>query len=418
MEDKKVAIIGLGYVGLPLALLCSKKGYKTYGIDIDEDKIRLIREGINPLDNSKIRHKIFLSGEKALKDCNIIIICVPTPINENNEPDLKSLISATTLVKKYLKRNQLVIIESSTAPGIIDENIKPLLEEKMKAGEDFYLAHCPERIDPGNPERNIENIPRVIGACSQKGLEIALKFYSSIIDAKIKQMSSIRATEAVKMMENSFRDVNIAFSNELAKIFDKMNLDMLEIIKGASTKPFAFMPHYPGCGVGGHCIPVDPYYLIKKSEETGYEPKLLKTAREINNSMPYHTVELLKREIAKLGKDIKGARVGILGLSYKAEIGDLRNSPALRIMEILKKEGVIIETYDPYIIEKSTSKGINEILKKVEYIIICTDHRAFRLISAELLKNNDVKVVIDGKNLLNKETIKSKGILYAGIGQR
>jgi len=413
-----VCIIGLGYVGLPLAMLCSKKGYETYGIDIDKNKLNLIDKNINPIDNSKMGNRVNIGNENSLKESKVVIVCVPTPVNEDYTPNLKPLIEAIKQIAKNLQRGQLVIIESTVAPGSIEEEIKPILEEKLKVGKDFYLAHCPERIDPGNLNWSIENIPRVIGACSEEGLKKASEFYKSIINAEIKEMGSIKAVEAVKMLENSFRDVNISFVNEMAKAFDKIGVDAKEIIKGASTKPFGFMPHYPSCGVGGHCIPVDSYYLIKKSKDSGYEPKLLKLAREINNSMPAYTVGLLKEELEKAGKKINGSKVGILGLSYKANINDQRNSPALDIIELLKKENAIIETFDPYVKEKSTSRNINEILEKTDYIILTADHNEFKLINVELLEKNNIGIIIDGKNVLDKEKIKQKGIVYRGIGSK
>jgi len=424
-NSKKVCVIGLGYVGLPLAILCSKKGYTTYGIDKDPDKINLLKEGTNPLDRSKIEHSIILSEEDSTKECDIIIVCVPTPVDENNIPDLSPLTSCAKIIRKNIKKGHIIIIESSVNPGAIGEKIKPILEndpsnadENLTAGKDFYLAHCPERIDPGNQRWDTENIPRVIGACSEEGLKKASEFYRSIINAEIKEMTSIDAVEAVKMVENTFRDVNIAFANEMAKAFDKIGLNVKEIIEGASTKPFGFMPHYPSCGVGGHCIAVDPYYLIKKSEDSGYEPKLLKLTREINNSMPIYTVELLKEELKKAGKDINNSKIGILGLSYKANIGDLRNSPALEIIELLKKEGAIIETFDPYNKEESTSENANDLLNKSDYIIITVDHDEFKSISPELLEKNNIKMIIDGKNALDKKSIKEKGIIYRGIGSK
>ncbi|MEA2038027.1 MAG: nucleotide sugar dehydrogenase [Nanoarchaeota archaeon] len=418
MKERSVAIIGLGYVGLPLALLCSKNGHKTYGIDVDNNKIESIKKGINPIENSKMEYTVIPSDYDVIKDCDVVLVCVPTPVNEDNTPNLSLLVSCANSIKKWIKKGQLIVIESSVNPGAIDDNIKPILGGSLKVGKDFYLAHCPERIDPGNDKWDTENIPRVLGACSTRGLKEASEFYKSIINAEIKEMSSIKSAEAVKMIENSFRDVNIGFANEIAKMFDKVGLDAKEIIEGAATKPFGFMPHYPSCGVGGHCIPVDPYYLIRKSEDSGYEPKLLKLVRELNDSMPKYCIGLFKEELKKMGKDIDGAKVGILGLSYKANVGDLRNSPALEIIELLKEGKAVIEVFDSYAKEKSTSDSINEILDKSDYLIITVDHDEFKLVSPELLEKNNIKVLIDGKNMFNKDKIKEKGILYRGIGSK
>jgi len=416
--ESKVCVIGLGYVGLPLAMLCSKKGYETYGIDIDENKLKLIEKGINPIDNSRMENKVKIGGYGSTKESGVIVLCLPTPVNRDNSPDLKPLLGAAERIARNLQKGQLVIIESTVAPGIIDNSIKPILESSgLKAGIDFYLAHCPERVDPGNKEWGVDNIPRVIGAVSSEGLERAYDFYKSILSGEIKKLSSIKAVEAVKVLENSFRDVNIAFINEIAQSFDKMGIDVKEVIEGALTKPFAFMPHYPGCGVGGHCIPVDPYYLIEKAKEAGFEHKFLKLAREINNYMPVYTVNLMVDCINKFGGSIENSKVGVLGVAYKAGIADSRESPALKIIDLLKERGAEVFVYDPYIRKYSNVESSDELMQKSDYLIIATDHKEFKDIPIDSFLKFGIKAIVDGKNCLDKEGIIGKGIVYKGVGR-
>ncbi len=415
MKNKKVCIIGLGYVGLPLAELCSQKGYETYGFDTDKKKVELINKGINYIDSSKLVLGIkATTDEKIMKKCNIIIICVPTPVHSNHMPDLNFVELAADSVQRNLTRGKLIILESTVNPGVTDDLVKPILEKSgLKAGRDFYLANCPERIDPGNKKWNVRNIPRVLGASSNQGEKLAYEFYKSVLDADVTIMSSIKCAEAVKIMENAFRDINIAFVNELAMSFDKMGIDITEVIRGASTKPFAFMPHYPGCGVGGHCIPVDPYYLIEKAASIGFQHKFLKLAREINNKMPFYTVSLLEKGLGAL----KGKKIGVLGIAYKRNVSDMRESPALKIIEILKEKNAEVFIFDPFIPKKSNTKSIKELMGKSDYIILATDHDVFRQIKPSEFSKNKIKIIIDGKNCLDMDKIKKQGILYRGIGR-
>jgi len=350
-----VTIVGLGYVGLPLACLCIEKDMDVYGVDIDKDKLSLIERGISPIDDSglnevikKIKHRIKLTSntDEAVKNSSIVIICVPTPVDGNHIPNLEPLKSACADVYESLQEGTLVIVESTIFPGTTEEIVLPLLK---KAGVGFLLAHCPERIDPGNKDFTLKNIPRVVSGINEKSTKKAADFYRKIINAEITELSGVKTAEATKIMENTFRDVNIAFINEMAQSFDKAGINILEVIKGASTKPFAFMPHYPGAGVGGHCIPVDPYYLIEKAKQIGFSHKFLSLAREINNNMPSYTVELLKKELGKLNLTLSGSKVGVLGLSYKADVDDIRESPALRVVDLLKNKGSELFIFDPHI---------------------------------------------------------------------
>jgi len=354
-----------------------------------------------------------------IKKSDIAIVCVPTPVDEKFFPILDPLISAAEIIIKNRKPGQLIVIESTINPGICEEVIMPIFQKAgLKEGKDFYIAHCPERINPGDPKWNVTNIPRVLGASSKKGLEIAKDFYESIIDAPIKLMASIKEAEACKVVENSFRDINIAFVNELAKSFDQMNINVKNVIDGAATKPFAFMAHYPGRGVGGHCIPVDPYYLIERAKESGFDHKFLRVAREINNSMPNYTVELMQDLLNGAGLAMKGTAVGVMGLSYKANVDDLRESPAIKIISELKKKGAKIVRYDPYILKLSDVKNLKTFLQKSQAIILVTNHKEFMEIDPKEFKKNKIVAIVDGMNALPAEKIKKLGIKYHGIGRK
>ncbi len=421
----KVGIVGLGYVGLPLALRSLEKGVETIGVDSDETKISKIKAGESPFledfieERKELLKKLPVSTDMAtIKELDIVIICVPTPIDKSYYPNLKPLQGAVQSVIDNLGKNQLIIVESTINPGVCEEVLEPMFAEKnLTEGTDYFLAHCPERIDPGNKKWNVSNIPRVVGSMSKEGLEKAKNFYETIIDGKIKPMKSIRAAEAVKVVENSFRDVNIAFVNELAQSFDRMGIDVKDVIDGAATKPFAFMAHYPSRGVGGHCIPVDPYYLIEEAKRKGFDHQFLSAARKINNFMPIYTVQILQDTLNNIEMPLKNTRIGILGLSYKANIDDLRESPAFKIIDELKKNGAKIETFDPYAKEISSAKSLKEILEKSEALVLVTNHKDF-LGKEDDFKKFGIKAIVDGVNCLDSNKIKKSGIEYHGIGRK
>ncbi|HBO16885.1 MAG: Nucleotide sugar dehydrogenase [Candidatus Moranbacteria bacterium GW2011_GWE2_35_2-] len=424
VSTKKVCIIGLGYVGLPLAVQSALKGFEVFGLDMDESKIKKIQAGKSPIDEEFLHENLpkvninATTNEKVIQKADIILVCVPTPIDKMFFPDLGPVRGAVAAIIRNFKKGQLVIIESTINPGVCEEVVEPMFAEAgYKVGKDYEMAHCPERINPGDPKWNVTNIPRVVGSFTQKGLEEAKKFYETIIENSIYPMKSIREAEAVKVVENSFRDINIAFVNELAKSFDKMGIDVKDVIAGASTKPFAFMPHWPSCGVGGHCIPVDPYYLIERAKLSGFDHEFLKIARKINNSMPLYTVELLHEELNNIKKPLNGTRVGILGLSYKANVDDLRETPALKVIEEIKKHKAKVEIFDPYFPKMSTVKSIEELLKKSEAVVLVTDHKVFKEIDPKIFKKHKIKVLIDGKNCLSKKDFEKQGVVYKGIGR-
>ncbi|HWO07539.1 MAG TPA: nucleotide sugar dehydrogenase [Candidatus Paceibacterota bacterium] len=424
-DTHEVAVIGLGYVGLPLALLVAEKGHTVTGFDIDAAKISAITKGEASHVGARDRaHLTSLRTFSATTDPDTIgaadtyIICVPTPVSDGHEPDLEPLKSACRTVAQLLKRHALVVIESTINPGVCEEVVVPILERSGLAVErDFYLAHCPERINPGDSRWGVRSIPRVLGAAGPESLARAHALYSGLIDAEITPMRSLKEAEAVKMVENAFRDVNIAFVNELAMSFDRAGINLLNVIRGASTKPFGFLPHYPGAGVGGHCIPVDPYYLIRYGEKNGFEHRFLKTARTINNKMPSYTVSLLAQALRKKRKQLSRSTVALLGLAYKRDVPDERESPALRIRELLEKRGTVVRTFDPYVPDHSSASSLDVALQDADAAVIATDHTLFRTLTPFHFMRAGVNVVVDGRNCLRKEDFQESGILYSGIGR-
>ncbi len=354
---------------------------------------------------------------QVIRESDIVIVCVPTPVDDESNPDLGPLTSACRAIRKNLRKNHLIIIESTINPGICEEIVLPILEESgLKAGSDFDLAHCPERVDPGNKKWRLQNIARVVGATTETGLHKAVSFYRSIIDAQIKPMSTIKGAEATKIIENTFRDINIAFVNELAMSFDKIGIDLKEVIEGAATKPFAFLAHYPGCGVGGHCIPVDPYYLIEHARKNGFNHKFLKLAREINNSMPAYTVDLLSGMLDRIKKPLKGTTIGVMGISYKKNIDDDRESPAYEIIRHLKKREARVVVFDPYFPDKSDVTTLADLLDRCEALILTCDHDEFMRLSAHDFEKHNIRVLIDGRNAYDKAEFRDSAVSYKGIG--
>jgi UDP-N-acetyl-D-glucosamine dehydrogenase len=419
---KNVSIVGLGYVGLPLALLAASKGYRVTGIDLSQEKISKINQRQDPINDEYVSKNIAASSLKAsphfnsIKNSAIVIICVPTPVKHDYQPDLSPLKAAATSVAKKIGKGSLVIIESTINPGVCDDIIIPLLEKQsgLKINKDFFVSHCPERINPGDTKWNVENIPRVTGSSNKEGLDITVKFYKSIINAEVKPMGSIKEAEAVKVVENSFRDVNIAFVNELAMSFTKLGIDVNNVIDGAATKPFAFMAHYPSVGVGGHCIPVDPYYLIEYARGYGFEHEFLSLARSINNQMPEFTVNQLIDALNEIGYTLKNSKVLVLGLSYKANVADDRESPSYKLIEILKRKGAKVSAYDPYLINKSDFDSLDKALASQDAIILAANHKSFLNLDPKLLK---IKAFIDGKNSFDGKLFSNANIAYRGIGK-
>ncbi|MBT6068533.1 nucleotide sugar dehydrogenase [Candidatus Peregrinibacteria bacterium] len=422
----KVAVIGLGYVGFPLACAIAKNSKnEVVGFDLSEEKIDFIQNGKAPIEDEQAEKDIKeVSFEVSLDDsilegADIFIVCVPTPITDGYLPDLGPVKGATKTCAKYLKKGSIVVIESTINPGICDDIVAPLLEfeTRMKAGVDFDIAHCPERINPGDPKWNVYNIPRNVGATTLEGCKRTADFYRSFLDAEVNEMATLKEAEATKIIENTFRDINIAYVNELAQSFDAMGIDLQNVIKGASNKPFAFMPHFPGCGVGGHCIPVDPYYLIEKARHIGFDHRFLRTAREINNSMPAYTIKVLEKILTEKNKVIKEMVVGVLGVAYKPDIGDKRESPALKIISILEEKAKAVEVFDPYCLDDSTVQSIDELLEKADAIVLATGHSDFKQLTVDDFEKHNISCLVDGKNIWDKKSFENSLIIYKGIGR-
>lgn len=421
---KKVSVLGLGYVGLPLLCAVAKsKKYKVVGYNHSIKNVKMIEKKQCPITDDLCEKELkeldleVSIDPEILSGSDIFVICVPTPVLEDYIPDYGPLIESAELVAKYLTKGSLVIVESTVNPGTCDEVVMPiLLESGLKEGE-FTLAHCPERINPGDVKWNLYNIPRNIGASPEKKVSQAAKFYETILDCDINRVSCLKVAEATKIVENTFRDVNIAYVNELARSFDTMGIDLVETLHGASNKPFAFMAHWPSRGVGGHCIAVDPYYLISRAAKSGFNHEFLKIAREVNNGMPKYTVGRLQEALNDIKMPVKGTKVLLLGLSYKENVADLRESPCLEIKKILEKRGADLKIYEPYVPEMSNVSSLEEGLKDVSAIVLCTAHKEFLKLNRMLENYPKIKVIVDGMNKLDKQKITDLGIMYRGIGR-
>lgn len=389
----KAGIIGLGYVGLPLAVEFASEGIETYGIDIDQRKTDSISKGksyIQDVDQNKFSELVKAKKLRATTDFKIIQkldtinICVPTPLGKSKDPDMSYIVAAAEKISQYLHPGLLVILESTTYPGTTEEVILPMLEKKgMKVGKDFFLAFSPERVDPGNPHFRTRNIPKVIGGVTPHCAQLAKLFYEHAID-KVHLVSSPRAAEMVKLLENTFRSVNIGLVNEMCLMSEKLKVNIWEVIEGAATKPFGFMPFFPGPGLGGHCIPIDPHYLAWKARVHGFNPRFIELASEINGSMPSFVVHRAQQVLNDQKKALRGARVVIGGVAYKKNVDDMRESPALEIIEMLEDAGAKVSYMDPHIPQltvghkKYTSIDHRKINSgKYDLLVIVADHDAF-----------------------------------------
>jgi UDP-N-acetyl-D-glucosamine dehydrogenase len=409
-NDFKVSVIGLGYVGLPLAVEFAKSNFEVYGIDIDENKVKNINEGISyisDIDNNELldlvrKNKIKAFGNyEVLSEVDIIIIAVPTPLSKTKDPDLSYILNAVNNIKKYLKKGHLIILESTTYPGTTDEVIKPILEESgLKCGLDFFLAFSPERINPGDKVYKIKNTPKIVGGVDEISGKLAYEVYSKIIDSVI-MVSSSKVAEMAKLLENTFRAVNIALVNEIAIMCDILKIDVWEVIESAGTKPFGFMKFYPGPGIGGHCIPIDPIYLSWKMKTLNYNARLIEVASEINTNMPRYVVQRIADILNEYERSVKGSRILILGVAYKKDVNDIRESPAIDIISLLSDKGAIVYYFDPYIpkiqigeLEIESVELTREILRESDLVVLITDHSIF---DYEFIYKN-ANLIFDTKN--------------------
>jgi len=416
----KVGVIGLGYVGLPLVVEYAACGIQGIGFEVDKNKANQINNGVSYIgDVPSSRVKEFVSQKllsatidfDQLSDCDAIIICVPTPLRKTKEPDVSYILAAAEEIQKRLRRGQLIILESTTYPGTTDEVLLPMFEETgLKLDEDFLLAFSPERVDPGNPQFLTHNIPKVVGGVTDDSTEVAALLYSQIVK-DVHSVRSARVAEAAKLLENTFRAVNIGMANEMARLCYALNIDTWEVIRAAATKPFGFMAFYPGPGIGGHCIPLDPHYLSWKARQHGFDSRFISLAEEVNSRMPEHVVQLVADGLNDEKKAMNGSRVLLLGVAYKKDIDDVRESPALSIIDRLRAKGADVVYHDPFVNEISFddahTHGGGEPLSSVpltdkelssaDCVIIVTDHSAIdykRVCSLTSL-------IVDTRNALN-----------------
>jgi len=413
-RDSKIGIIGLGYVGLPLVIEFCRSGFQVTGFDIDAEKVIALKEGrsyIKHIASSFIREcsSSFLptSDFSHLAEMDCIIICVPTPLNKHREPDLSYVFDTTRTIARYIRKGQLISLESTTYPGTTDEEMRAILEESgLRAGIDFYLAYSPEREDPNNNNFSTRTIPKVVGGYTPACLEIAATLYRQIIDTVV-PVSSTKVAEATKLLENIYRAVNIALVNELKVLFERMGIDIWEVIDAAKTKPFGFQPFYPGPGLGGHCIPIDPFYLTWKAREFDFSTRFIELAGEINTRMPYYVAERTIEALTARDKGIRGAKILILGLAYKKDVDDVRESPSLKLMEILKEKGIEVDYNDPYVptpprlrkykLERGSVPLTNGNLAQYDCVIIATDHSLY---DSEFIAEN-ARLIVDTRNMMN-----------------
>ena len=390
-----IGIIGLGYVGLPLVIRFAEEGFPTFGFDIDAEKVKILNAGetyIKHIYADKIKTAVN-NGFKATTDfseivnVDAIIICVPTPLDNRNEPDLSFIHNTLESIKSYLKENQLLILESTTYPGTTEEEIVPIVEAAgFEIGKNYFLGYSPEREDPGNKNFTTKTIPKVVSGYTEKCLELTKALYDQIVDQTV-PVSSLRVAEMTKILENIHRAVNIGLVNELKMVADKMDIDIYEVINAAATKPFGYTPFYPGPGLGGHCIPIDPFYLTWKAKQVGIDTRLIELAGEVNAAMPNYVVEKADAALASVGKKIEGSRILVLGLAYKKNVDDTRESPSLTIIDMLIKMGADVEYSDPYLPTAPKTRKFNfalkskelneENIKTFDLTILLTDHDDF-----------------------------------------
>lgn len=388
-----VGVIGLGYVGLPLAVEKANAGFKTIGFDIQEEKVKLVNDGHNYIGDvvdSELKNLVekgmlsATSDYSFIKELDFIAICVPTPLDEYQQPDISYVKSSAIEISKYLRKGTIVVLESTTYPGTTEELLLPILEEGsgLKCGQDFYLAFSPERVDPGNLIYKTKNTPKVVGGVGKDSTEIAAAMYRAVLNNDIFEASSPRVAEMEKILENTYRNINIGLANEMAIICHKMGINVWEVIEAAKTKPYGFQAFYPGPGLGGHCIPLDPYYLSWKAREYSYHTQLIETSGIINDSMPAYVVERSSKILNRFKKPLNGSRILVLGVAYKQDINDYRESPALKVIELFEQEGCTVDYYDPFVesymyngkekcsIDELTDKA----LKDADLVVVTTNH--------------------------------------------
>lgn len=419
-----VGVVGLGYVGLPLAVEKAKAGFKTIGFDVQQEKVDLVNQGHNYIGDVVDDDLVELVNAKQLsatsdfsfvKDVDFIAICVPTPLDSHQQPDISYVKDSTIAISKHLKPGTMVVLESTTYPGTTEELIKPILEEGsgLTCGEDFYLGFSPERVDPGNKQFKTKNTPKVVGAIGKDATEVIAKMYREVLVGDVHEVSSPAVAEMEKILENTYRNINIGLVNELAILCDRMNISLWEVVDAAKTKPYGFQAFYPGPGLGGHCIPLDPYYLTWKAREYGFHTSMIEASMMINDKMPEYCVDRAAKVLNRVKKALNGSKVLVLGVAYKADIDDYRESPAIDVIEILQREGANVDFFDPYI-PKFRAHGKEyvgiadispEVISNYDIVFVAAAHTN---VDYDMIEQN-AQAIFDSKNAMkdvkNREKI-------------
>ena len=423
IEEKSitVGVVGLGYVGLPLAVEKAKAGFKTIGFDVQNEKVDMVNQGHNYIGDVVDKELESLVSDNMLsatsdfsfiKDVDFIAICVPTPLDEHQQPDISYVKSSAEAISKYLTQKTIVVLESSTYPGTTEELVKPILENGsgLKCGIDFYLGFSPERVDPGNAKYNTKNTPKVVGGIGKDATQVIASMYRAVLEGDIHEVSSPSVAEMEKILENTYRNINIGLVNELAMLCEKMNISVWEVIDAAKTKPFGFQAFYPGPGLGGHCIPLDPYYLTWKAREFGFHTSMIENSMIINDKMPEYCVERCYKVLNKQGIAMSKSKILVLGVAYKNDIDDYRESPSLKLIDLLKNEDAHVDFYDPYIPQykykgkvHSGIKNINKsVIQEYDLVIIATAHKVYDI---DMILEN-ANAIFDTRNAIKKKDAK------------
>ena len=425
-KEVKVCVVGLGYVGFPTAIYFAEAGFDVIGCDKKEDICNIINNkkeylpelGLyNKLKELVSKDKLSATTDinKAVSSADVVLVTVPTPITSSKEPDISYVVEAGELIAKNLRKNQLIVLESTVYPGLTEEFfLRELSKSKLEVGKDYGLAYCPERYNPGDTEHTIKKTARVVGATTSEWTQVAAELYRSVIDAQIVEVSNIKTAEAAKIIENIQRDLNIALTNELSMIFDRLGVDIMEILEAAKTK-WNFHSYQPG-GVGGHCLPVDPFYLMHKAEELGIHARLITAGRQINDYIPHYILDLIIDGLNEAKKAIKNSKIVVLGLSYKENVADLRESPSVELIEELEKKKAKIIAVDPYIEDQSVD--VFEAVQEADAVVLMTQHSQFLNLDLQKLKDlmNSDPVFVECKRKYDKNEIKRLGFIYRGLG--
>lgn len=437
-RSASVCVVGLGYVGVPLAVASAEAGFNVVGVDVDKSKVASVNEGVCYVEDvyserllprmvkvGKLRASRRLKEEAEASD--VVIICVPTPLDEKEEPDLSYVKSVARTLSGSFFKFKLVILESTSFPGTTEAIVKPLLEKGGKtAGNDFALAYSPERIDYGNPRFGVKDIPKVVGGLNPEAGKLSVAFYESILKAPVVKVSSPSVAEAAKILENVFRYVNIGLVNELSLLHERLGVDFIEAIDAAATKPFGFMAHYPGPGIGGHCIPKDPFYLVYRAKQLGLRLRLVSAAKAVNRMMPQHVVSKLLLELKGVGKPVGGLSVALWGLAYKGEVRDTRRSPALEVLRLLQKARVKVGVFDPFVPRVvvgdrtyESAGSMEESVRDADAILILTNHTLFRQAKLSALGGlmKPRPVLFDTKNILQRGVVEKAGFRFLSTGR-